>query len=358
MAERNNFHFVRLAAASLVVVGHSYELLGLRSPAWFDANVAAFAVRIFFVVSGYLICDSWNRDTTVHRYLLRRVLRIIPGLAVVVAVSALLLGPLLTQLPLGAYFADRQVPQYFWNVLLAPAFALPGVFLHNPLPGAVNGSLWTLPAEFAMYLLLPLYGTASSPICRRIALPVALLGLGGAGVFYAMHPAEETPILWGTSVPQLLRWAPYFVAGAAVRVWRLERLLNLQAALLGLALTALVFNDAVLRTVSLVLVVPYAVLAFCLAPSPLLARFGRHADISYGVYLYAFPIQQTLIAWAGPGLHPLALVAMAMPASWLCGWASWHAVEKHALRLKPRRVAAARALHGAPLSAPGIGTAD
>jgi len=337
MAERNNFHFVRLAAASFVVVAHSYGLLGLPVPSWFGVRVSAFAVRIFFVVSGYLVCESWNRDASVYRYLLRRSLRILPGLAMVIALSALVLGPLLTQRSLGEYFNDPQLAQYFWNIALAPSYNLPGVFGHNPLNTAVNGSVWTLPAEFAMYLLLPFYGTAASPLCRRVLLPVALVGLGGAGYHFALQPAEMQPGVWWSSVPQLLRWAPYFLAGAAVRIWRLERFLNLHAAVAALALLSFTSGSVQLHEALLLLLTPYVVLAFCLTPNPVLERFGRHADISYGVYLYSYPIQQTLIACLGPGLFPLALTAVAMPLSWLCGLASWHVVEKRALRLKPRR---------------------
>lgn len=336
MAQTNNFHFVRLAAASLVVVGHSYELLAQRAPVWFDASVSAFAVRIFFVVSGYLICESWNQDRSIFRYLLRRSLRIFPGLAAVVVLSALLVGPVITEQARAVYFHNPQVLQYFWNILLAPNFALPGVFLYNPFGSAVNGSLWTLPAEFAMYLLLPLYGSATSSVCRRVLLPIALVGFGGAGYFYALHPAEMMPVVWWNSLPQLLRWAPYFLAGAAVRIWMLQRFLNLHAAIVALALIAGLFESTATRNILLIVLTPYAVLAFCLAPNAFLERLVPHADISYGIYLYAFPIQQTLIAWFGPGLNPLVLIATAMPLSWFCGFASWHAIEKHALRLKPR----------------------
>jgi peptidoglycan/LPS O-acetylase OafA/YrhL len=338
VAAQNNFHFVRLAAASLVVFGQSYGLLSQSVPDWLGVRITAFAVRIFFVVSGYLVCESWNRDASLHRYLWRRSLRILPGLAVAVALSALVLGPLLTERSFHGYFHDPQFAQYFWNIALAPHFNLPGVFSHNAFDGAVNGSIWTLPAEFAMCLLLPLYGTAASPLCRRLLLPMALIGLGAAGYVLALRPAEMQPAIWGTSVPQLLRWAPYFLAGAAVRAWRLERFLNLHAAVMALGVTAWTSGSIRLHEALLLLVIPYAVLAFCLTPNPWLGRFGRHADISYGVYLYSFPIQQVLIAWFGPGgLRPLALTAVAMPLSWLCGFASWHAIEKRALRLKPHR---------------------
>lgn len=337
---KNNFHFVRLAAASLVVVAHSYGLLALPVPSWFGVRVSAFAVRIFFVVSGYLVCESWNRDASVRRYLLRRSLRILPGLFVAVVLSAAVLGPSLTERSLAEYFADPQFARYFWNIALAPSYTLPGVFEHNPLNAAVNGSVWTLPTEFAMYLLLPLYGTAAFPLCRRVLLPAALVGLGGGGYYFALHPAEMQPGFWWSSVPQLLRWAPYFLAGAAVGVWRLERFLNLHAAVAALMLLSFTSGSIQLHEALLLLLTPYVVLAFCLAPNPVLERFGRRADISYGVYLYAYPIQQTLIACFSPGLHPLALAAAAMPLSWLCGFASWHTVEKPALRLKPRRLTA------------------
>lgn len=340
MTDRNNFQFIRLASASLVVVAHAYGLLALPVPTWFGVRVSAFAVRIFFVVSGYLICESWNRDASVHRYLLRRSLRILPGLIVVVVLSAFILGPLLTECSLAEYFADPQFARYFWNIALAPSYTLLGVFQHNPLNTAVNGSVWTLPAEAAMYLLLPLYGTAASPLCRRVLLPAALIGLGGAGYYLALRPNEMQPGAWGSSVPQLLRWAPYFLAGAAVHVWRLERFLNLHAAVAALALLSFTPGSIQLHEALLLLLTPYVVLAFCLTPSPFLERFGRHADISYGAYLYSYPVQQTLIACFGPGLHPLLLTAAAMPLSWLCGFASWHVVEKRALRFKPRRLAA------------------
>ena len=337
MARQNNFHFARLAAASLVVVAHSHGLLALPVPICFCVSVSSFFVSIFFVVSGYLVCESWNRDASLVRYLLRRSLRILPGLAVVVILSAFVLGPLLTECSLAEYFADPRFVLYFWNIALAPSYALPGVFAHNPLNAAVNGSVWTLPAEFAMYLLLPLYGTATSPLCRRVLLPLALVGLSGAGYYFTLRPAEMQPGVWCSSVPQLLRWAPYFVAGAAVRVWQLERFLNLHAAVAALALLSFTSGSVQLHEALLLLLTPYVVLAFCLIPSPVLQCFGRSADISYGVYLYAFPIQQTLIACFGPSLPALALTAAAMPLSWLCGFASWHGVEKRALRLKPRR---------------------
>jgi len=340
-AQANNFHFVRLATASLVVVGHSFALVGQQVPNWLGTGIGVWAVRIFFVVSGYLVCESWNRDRSIHRYVVRRALRIFPALAMVVVLSALLLGPLMTERPLGAYMHDPEVRTYFWNILLAPYFVLPGVFLHNPFTNAVNGSLWTLPVEFVMYLILPLYGTAASPLCRRVVLPVALAVFGGAGFYYALHFSDMTPVLWWNSVPQILRWSLYFLAGAAVRIWMLQRFLNLHAAIAALALTALLSENDVLRNLLLIVVIPYVVLAFCLTPNPVLGRLARHSDISYGVYLYAFPIQQTLVAWFGPSLGPLGLMAAAMPLSWVCGFASWHAVEKRALTLKPRRPAAA-----------------
>ncbi len=337
MAQTNNLNFVRIVAASLVVISHSWDLLKQPSPVWFDVNMGAFAVRIFFVVSGYLVCDSWSRDPNFFRFIARRALRIIPGLAAVVILTALILGPLVTSLPTRDYFEGPEFRTYLWNVALWTTYALPGVFNANPFKGAVNGSLWTLSSEFMCYLVLPLYGAAGSRLCRHVLMPAALIVVGAAGLYYQLRPELSGPLVWNTGIPLALRWAPYFVAGAAFRVWRLERFLDMHIAIISLGICAILFGNESTRHLSLMVAIPYVVLTFGLIPSPYLPRFGRRADISYGVYLYAFPIQQTIIAKAGPGLHPLILMATALPLSWLCGWLSWHLVEKHALRLKPRR---------------------
>ena len=342
----NNFGAIRLIAASLVVFGHAYVLTGQPAPRWLGTEVHVFAVRIFFVVSGYLVCDSWNRDPHLLRFLWRRALRIMPALLVTVLLTVLVLGPLATRLPLGQYAAGSDTRLYLWNALLAPYFSLPGVFDDGRPFTAVNGSLWSLPAEVAMYLALPCYGLARVAMLRRAVLPVVLAAALGAAFWFGVARTDQVqPVVWWTSVPFVLRFAGDFVAGAAVRAWRLERRLDLRAALAAVALTGLAGPHPWAMAALSAWVAPYAVLALALAPRPAFMRGWTGPDISYGVYLWAAPLQQVALSWPGLREAPLALVAVSLPAAWAAGWASWRLVERRALRFRPGAGDGSRNVH-------------
>ena len=155
MRRDNHLDLLRLIAASLVFYSHSFALLGRPSPrflAWID--LGALGVYIFFIVSGYLIAASWEQDPSLPRFFARRALRIFPGLWVCVLLTLFLLGPLLTTRGLPAYFTDWRTWRYLGNLGLYTSYYLPGVFETVRYPNAVNGSIWTLPIEFLMYLVV------------------------------------------------------------------------------------------------------------------------------------------------------------------------------------------------------------
>ena len=153
----NNINFLRFIAASLVIWFHMASLLVIPEPYIMGQGLGPIAVNIFFVLSGYLIAKSWSRSSSFGSYLIRRIARIFPGLAVVVLLSVFVMGPAVTSLSMGDYFGDPDTWKYLSLIVLAPIEnALPGVFDTNLLPYAVNGSLWTLRYEFLAYLLTPL----------------------------------------------------------------------------------------------------------------------------------------------------------------------------------------------------------
>lgn len=152
----NNFDWLRLLAAVTVIYGHAFPLTNTPSLLILDNSIQATAVKIFFVISGYLICLSWMSDPNIHRYLAKRLLRIIPGLAVVVTLAAVVVGPVFTTLTMHEYFSNSNFFNYFKNLILYPIYNLPGLFQYLPYKIEVNGSLWSLPVEFLMYLILPI----------------------------------------------------------------------------------------------------------------------------------------------------------------------------------------------------------
>lgn len=338
MTEGNNFGALRLLAAGLVVFGHCFVLTGQAAPRWFGVPVHELAVHVFFVISGYLMAASWRSDPSLPRFVLRRALRIMPALVAVVLACVLVLGPLFTSLPLRDYALHPQTRLYLWNLVLAPYFALPGVFEEGRPFGAVNGSLWSLPIEVAMYAWTPLLAARAAWV--RTVLPLLLLAaLAAAFVFTAVRPHQVEPVIYWSSVPFGLRYAADFALAAAIRSRGLERLLSLQAALGVLLLLGLLPVGPVLSGV-LLLAMPYVVLSVALARPPLLPGLGRRIDLSYGIYLWSGPVQQVLISAMGVAIGPWLLLATALPASALLAWGSWRWVEQPFLRMKPRRAPA------------------
>ncbi|MGV0878426.1 acyltransferase [Martelella sp. FLE1502] len=330
---QDNFAALRMFAAVLVIFGHSYPLTGSVAPGFLGNAVHTIALKIFFVISGYLITESWMRDRSLIRYFTKRVLRIIPGLVVLILITAFVVGPIITNLSFVDYFNSRSLYNYFSNVFLYPRYNLPGVFDGNPYPVAVNGSLWTLPVEFLMYILVPFLFKG------RIGKYIVLLSLVIVTFFsvlffiYKISPV----VIYGTNLINALELAPYFLAGAAYRVWDGRRFLNLQVALAILLIAPLAVQGRVSAEILLLIVLPYSVLAFGFSSPPVFRGLDRFGDISYGVYLYAFLVQQIFCQYldlAGrPGINFLLSVTVVIPL----GWLSWHYVESPALKLKPRK---------------------
>jgi peptidoglycan/LPS O-acetylase OafA/YrhL len=336
----NNFDFLRLLGALAVVFGHAYHLVGAGqyTPGMIGYPVQVLGVVIFFSISGYLITASWTRSRDVVSYTAARVLRIFPALAVVVVLSAYVLGPLVTVLPTGAYLRDPTTVDYLRNILMEPVYFLPGVFADNPYPNAVNGSLWTLPAELFCYVVVPI-----ALLVPRLARPVVVLALILVSLWYAGTSSPESAIFYGTRWVDAASMWVFFGAGSLLRLGH-ERFRGLFRTDVAVALlTAFVSVLGIQPTWAMKyswLVLPYVVLTIGLASTPVLRRSARFGDLSYGIYLWAFPVQQTLVHAVGVLNMAVNLVLVA-GISALLALASWHLVEKPSLRLKdrvPRRI--------------------
>lgn len=347
---RNNLDAVRFVAASLVLYGHSFVFLGLREPLFLSwLPLGPLGVFVFFAISGYLVTESWDRDPSLWRFFARRGLRIFPGLAVCIVLSILVLGPLLTTLPIRDYFANGHTSGYLRNIGLYIVYYLPGVFEHNRVPNAVNGSLWSLPVEFTMYIVVAIAGFLLN---RRWVF--LLLAVISAVICYAWAwRTERMIVVYGYDLRQVFFCGTYFWVGALMCKYDVKRWFTLSNAMIAATLLLCLEPwPLVLRAAAWVLL-PFAVLAFGFAFSPLLGRVMRSGDYSYGIYIYAFPIQQSIV-YLWPKIDIVTYLAVCFAATLAMAVLSWHLIEKRALALKPSR-SGGRRRQAAPPAAPVAG---
>lgn len=347
---RNNFTAIRILLAWSVLYGHGFAMSvdhqgadPLRHLFQGSTWIGEVAVGGFFALSGFLVSGSFVRRGLLD-YALSRALRVLPALALCVAVCVFVLGPLMTTLPLAEYLASEKTWRYLANALAYPrqAFLLPGVFTDHPRPG-VNGSLWTISLEVRCYTLLALLGVLGAWNSRAVGLFVATaLGLFALDYFLALP-----------FVGEVARWrgpAAFFLVGVFIywlRDWvLLSRRLGLLAGLSIYFSFGQPWFDAVFPVL-------FAYLLFVLAyRTPYLDVDGKVGDISYGMYVYAWPVQQLWLSadmGMSPWLHTLLATATVTPLAWL----SWHYIERPALTLKS---ATHRQLSKARL--PGMGRRD
>lgn len=325
---------MRLTLAVLVLVDHSF-FLAARAPDPLSRlthgaiDLGGIAVDGFFVLSGFLIASSWAGSRTAWTYLKKRAARIYPGFAGVWLAMAIMLPMLIAHRFTVNPIQLLKVPIH---VGLLQQIAYPGTFAHNPYPGEANGSLWTIGYEFRCYLLLPLLGVLGVNRRRWLSLAVLLAALIAV-------PCVPSNLAWRTAgIGKLVcldagpwpRLLACFAAGTAFYAYR-ESIPRSE----WLAVASLAVLIASARSpVGVKLAVPIAgtYLLFWIAYAPLgLSGFGRYGDWSYGVYLWAFFIQQILVERFA-GITPGRLLLLSLPLSLLAGCLSWHLIEKRFLR--------------------------
>ncbi len=322
----NNFTAIRLFLAWLVLFGHSFAVTksgldpisaGLRL-----GFVGSIAVNGFFAISGFLVAGSFARHGPIG-FSLARMLRIYPGLIVCILLSTFVLGPLVTTLPVTEYFSHPQTWQYLRGASLWPnvGFYLPGVFENQPFSRGINGSLWSLPVEIRCYIILLVFGFVGG-LERRVRASVVLFVL----LFIGFFNFASIPVIGNN--PKWARPAAYFVVGTLVWVNRRDIPLHPVLAMISVVAPFLASGTRAFDYVfcpSLVYLVFFLAYA---APHIDLDRFG---DVSYGVYIYAWPIQQ-LVVW--PGQNGYVNAALATPIVIVLATLSWFLVEKPSLRAR------------------------
>jgi len=331
----NTFNIVRLAASLLVIFAHSFTLLGKADKTGLGEWQGPIAVWIFFVISGYLVTGSFLQRSHLGTFLFSRVLRVWPALIAVTFLSAFAIGPLVTSLSPSAYFASAATYDYLNNVqLLLIRYGLPGVFDNNIHPGVVNGSLWTIPLEVIMYLCTACLGVSALLQRRYLVLLAWIILLIGSQSSYICTAQfdQSQPLSWLPSVVSLKYPVLCYFSGTVLYLFREKIRPSLPLALALLAASAACFNYAIFLSVAILL--PLAVLTFALRPTGA-NIFSKLGDYSYGIYLWAFPVQQLLVHFYS-GFSFWSFFILASVISIICGALSWHLIEKPSLSIKRR----------------------
>lgn len=332
MNHTNNFTALRWFAAGLVLYWHSFVFLGLPEPHFLQwIPLGTLGVYVFFAISGFLVMQSWESDPHAFRFIYRRALRIFPGLLVCIALSVFPFGAWLTTLDLGTYLKHPVTWHYFSNVFLYITYHLPGVFENARVPYAVNGSLWSLPAEFFMYLVITVLGLLKAP---RFVFTIMLAVFVLATVFWASKTSEML-VIYRTDFRQVVTYGAYFLSGSLILKYKLLRFASvgniLLLAIFWLSLSR--WQDAFVFGSYLAL--PFFVLVLGTANTPLLSRLSSH-DYSYGIYIYAFPIQQAVV-YLMPEVGLWMYLFICSFLVLLSAGLSWYFVEKPFLHFKPQR---------------------
>jgi peptidoglycan/LPS O-acetylase OafA/YrhL len=329
--DANNFDLVRFLAATAVIVGHAYALTPpsqLQDPVasivHFDYS-GSLAVDVFFFLSGLLVCSSLLHSRDIVRFVTARVMRIMPGLICCVFVTAFVIGPFVTTLGAGEYLRSPQVREYFYanTGLLNLQWYLPGVF-ENHAYRAVNGSLWTLPSEVFMYLML-LFSGATGILFSKKSLVVSLIGAILFG--YLLRVYVRFDVINREVVPPIL----LFVTGAFAAIYADRIRLSFLWLAALIVLTWLLHHSSLFRPMFYISLM-YAMLIF--ASHPIIRKIRLPGDYSYGIYIYGFVVQQ-LVVEAFPTHGPLFNMGVSAPIAIAAGFVSWELIEKRALGMAP-----------------------
>lgn len=331
----NNFDLLRFLAATAVIISHSYAFYGKPEPLhqfpYLGESLGGMATSLFFVISGFLITMSYKRSTSLRSYCIKRILRIFPALIMCILLLTYGWGAWLSELPLGEYLRNPLTHAYLFNALLIVPFRfLPGVVYPTGDALLVNGSLWTLPVEFGMYAIVAALG-ATGLLSRRVLPYLVLIGFA---LLINLPIAEDASVLNGAiAVKHAMKHMLYFGMGMVFYLYRESIPLNRYIFFFMLILTIITIRSGYIRSVIFV-TYPYMILYISSLQHKTLNNFAKYGDFSYGLYIYAFPIQQTYMLFFRHDWSIGLYIIISFVTTLAMAIISWYTVEKPALALK------------------------
>jgi len=352
------FAWLRIIGAGLVILQHSWALVDPADASVLPAafHLGEFGMLAFFAMSGFQVQNSWDEDPSWWRFSARRLLRLLPPLAFLLAITAFVIGPMFTTLPAGEYLASGETWAYMIGVIpFLFQHQLPGLFENNPHNFSENPALWTLPMELVGYTLVLVLGVLIALGVSRLLLPVALVALVVTQGVYLSTIGEYGAggFLFDTPLNFLVKFMVAFVIGMIMCKYadRIKFRASIAWALLAVWLT---YNFTLAPQAS------YAHAGWeqgsitwqlTLVNQLLMAAAGTYGAItlahhwpkkwdrarnwalgSYGMYLFAGAIQQSYVFIGIQNQWLLFVVSLV--TAYLFGVFSWNFIERPSFRLR------------------------
>ncbi len=290
--KNNNLTLIRIILASMVIYHHAYTLTGhhLKGMLFSSVDIASYgeiAVDMFFFISGMLVCNSVIQNDNAIKYISARFFRIFPALAVVLIITVFFIGPLVTNMTVYDYFSHKGTYSYLLNnLMLKTTFSLPGVFLDNHFAKSVNGSLWTLYWEVICYMFLLSFSMVGM-FKNKFVSTTLLLFI----IFSVLMKYDWIVSVLGSKDYRL--YLPLcFSVGCLLAIWKDEIYIGWKI-FLGLALLTFLLQHALIYK-ALFLITLFSLIVVSAGSKFLRSIYIKH-DISYGIYIYGFLIQQVLV---------------------------------------------------------------
>lgn len=335
MNTKNNFDIVRLTLAFIVMLVHSAQLtkspdLGFL-PVYLDST---FAVKGFFAISGFLIAKSYLRSKTLKSYFIKRAQRILPAYIFVIF-FCFLIGVSFTSLPITDFLENKETIKYLIANLSFLNFiqpSLPGVFTDNPNHG-MNGSLWTIKAELTLYVLLPLI----LPLMRKKPFKVWIVIFTiSCAWFYYFTSIYDGPKA-DTLAKQFVSLSSYFFFGSLLAVHE-PTFKRLKEITIFSLVIFLVFKKTNYTFIIEPIAFSSVVILFCTNTFKTI-KIDQYGDLSYGLYIYHFPVIQSLTYLGLFEFNAFFGLLVAIFITLIMAYLSWHLLEsrflKRARRLEP-----------------------
>lgn len=334
----NNLNLIRFTLAFFVLLSHSFALV--YGGSYVENNIKSLhiamggiAVDMFFIISGFLIAKSYIYSKSVKQYIKARALRIYPA-AIAMTIFCIILGAIYTTTSLKNYFINLDTFKFLINnsiLLFGIEHNLPHVFTSNPFPNEVNGSLWTLRYEIKMYAIIAVMYSALLYLSKKISFvkvkETILIFTIGIVLFHILN--NQFNIIT-SNYPRLLSM---FFMGASFFLWS-DRI-KLSTSLFLLCVTILFISsfEQNLYFIAYCITLPLILFYLAYIPKGIIRKYNNIGDYSYGFYIYAFPVQQAVVA-TNPNISVTFMILVSFSITFLLSVLSWHFIESKFLKKK------------------------